>query len=67
MIKWKIKDFEIKAYKTGNQLKNSAEWCYKIIWNGKEVKKGFSRKLDALNFVRKLVKVQNLKIDALAV
>lgn len=62
MTKWKAKDFEIKCYRTGNRLKNSAEYAYKIIWDGKEVKNGFIRKLDAINFIRKLVKIHNLQI-----
>lgn len=61
--KWRIKDFDIKAYRTGSQLKSSAEWAYKIIWEGKEIKSGFSRKYDAVEFVKKLVKLQNAGVD----
>lgn len=63
MLKWKIKDFEIKSYRTGNQLRTGAKYAYKIIWEGKEIKRGFARKSDAIDFVRKLVKIQHEEIE----
>lgn len=63
MAKWKMKDFKIESYRTGNQLRTGAEYAYKIIWEGKEIKRGFARKSDAIDFVRKLVKIQHEEIE----
>lgn len=63
--KWKVKDFSIKAYRHGSRLRGGCEWLYEIIWNGKSIKDGFTRKADALNYVRKLVNIQHRGIEIL--
>ena len=63
--KWLIKDFKIKSYRTGNQLRTGAQLEYKIVWNDQEIKRGFARKSDALDFVKKLVRIQRECVDKL--
>lgn len=63
---WTKKDFEIKSYRSGSQIKGKEnEWLYKIYWNGKLLKDGFSNKAEANKWLSKFIKTRNDSAKAL--
>lgn len=61
---YKCKDFEIKAYWTGNRLANSAEWLYTVIYHApdgrsKDLNCGFGTKREAQKYISATVKKAN--------
>lgn len=64
MDNFKCKDFEIKAYWTGNRLANSAEWLYTVIYHSadgrsKDLYCGFATKKEAQKYISATVKKAN--------